>query len=269
LLASLAALVPCAPASAGAGALAASSPKVSFASPGQYAEPGALCTLRVMVDHAVDSLSCMEIVIRYDTAYAVSKGAIEGTRYKQSGYPTFFRWERIPPDTVTAVDCVLGYRSCILAPGEIVRFVFQAKVPGICHVSFASIRLWDIDRVELSPLAGERTDIVVGASTGNDVTPPRAGELRNYPNPFNPSTVLSLLLPRAEGGSAGSEVRLDIFSVSGERVRALFAGAPASGALELVWDGRNDRGAVVPTGVYIGVARTERRVFTRKMIMVR
>jgi len=221
-----------------------------------------------MVDDAVDSLSCMEIVIRYDTAYAVCTGAIEGTRYKQSGYPTFFRWEKIPPDTMTAVDCVLGYRSCFLAPGELVRFVFRAKMPGICHVSFAGLRLWDIDRVELSPVAGEHADIVVCASTGNDAASPRAGALRNYPNPFNPSTVLTLVLPSADGRIAGSEVRLDIFSVSGERVRALYAGSLAPGANELVWDGRDDRGAVVPTGVYVGVARTDRGVFKRKMVVV-
>ena len=267
--ATLAALVPCGPASAGTGTWAASSPTVSFVSPAQCVEPGALCTLQVMVDQAVDSLSCMEVKIRYDTMYAACAGAIEGTLYKRSGYPTFFSWEELPPDTVTAVDCVLGYRSCFLAPGELVRFVFHAKAPGICRISFASIRLWDIDRVELAPIAGEQADLVVCASTGNDAALPRAGALDNYPNPFNPSTVLILRLPHKDDSGAESEVRLDIFSVSGERVRALYAGALASGAHELVWDGRDDRGAVVAAGVYIGIAQTARGVFRRKMVVVR
>ena len=79
---------------------------------------------------------------------------LEGKLFKQAGYPTFFMWKKVPPDTVNAVDCLLGYQSYFLPPGELARFVFKAKTPGICPVSFTAIRLWDIDRVELSPLAG-------------------------------------------------------------------------------------------------------------------
>ena len=266
----LAALILCMPASADAGSFAAPSPTVSFASPAQYVEPGALCALQVMVNSAVDSLSCMGVYIALDdTAVADVKIAYEGQLFKTAGYPTFFYWEKITPDSANAEDCVLGYRTYFLTPGELVRFVFRAKVPGICRISFTAIRLWDINRVELSPLAGEHTDIIVGESTGNDAVPPRVGALTNYPNPFNPATVLTLRLPHGDGRAAGSEVRLDIFSVSGERVRALYAGTLASGAHELFWDGRDDRGAVVPTGVYIGVAQTERGVFKRKMIAIR
>jgi flagellar hook assembly protein FlgD len=105
--------------------------------------------------------------------------------------------------------------------------------------------------------------------TGVDLPATRSGALVNYPNPFNPSTMLTLRLPFGEDAAGDSEVRIDIFTVSGERVRALYAGALAAAEKELVWDGRDDRGAVVPSGVYIGVARTEHGVFKRKMIAVR
>jgi hypothetical protein len=270
LFAALAALVPWEPASAGAGPFAAPNPTVSFAPPVEYVEPGALCTLQVMVDGAVDSLSCMGVYIALDdTAVADVKIAYEGKLFKTAGRPTFFYWEETAPDSANAEDCVLGYRTYFLAPGELARFVFQAKMPGMCRISFTSIRLWDINRVELAPMAGAHADIVVRAPTGNDAVPPRAGALHNHPNPFNPSTVLTLWLPRGDGRVTGSDVQLDIFSVSGEKVRALYAGSLAVGAHELVWDGRDDRGAVVATGVYIGIARTERGVFKRKMVVVR
>jgi hypothetical protein len=259
----------CGPARAGEGAFPASNPTVSFISPAHCVEPEALCTLQVMVDDAVDSLSCMDISIVYDPALVECTNVLEGKLFKQAGYPTFFTWEKVPPDTVNAVDCLLGYQSYFLPPGELARFVFKAKAPGICPVSFAAIRLWDIDRVELSPVAGAPVEIVVCSSTGNDTAIPPVGTLRNYPNPFNPSTVLTLWLPDADGRTAGFEVLLDIFSVSGEKVRRLFAGILASGAHELVWDGRDDRGAVVAAGVYIGAARTERGVFRHKMIVIR
>ncbi|HVO76736.1 MAG TPA: hypothetical protein VMT60_02005, partial [Candidatus Bathyarchaeia archaeon] len=105
--------------SARAGSLAAGNPTVSFVPVGTCVKPGAVCTLQVVVDAAVDSLSCMELYIRYDTASAECTTALEGACYKGSGYPTFFRWEKVSPDTVSAVDCVLGYRSFFRAPGEI------------------------------------------------------------------------------------------------------------------------------------------------------
>jgi len=260
----------CGPASAGAGSFAAPSPTVSFVSPAHCVEPGALCTLQVMVDDEVDSLSCMDISIVYDPTLVECMNVIEGKLFKEAGYPTFFPpWQKIPPDTVNAIDCLLGYKSYFLSPGELARFVFKAKTPGICSVSFAAIRLWDIDRVELSPLTGDDAEIVVCEPTGDDAATPRVGALRNHPNPFNPSTVLTLWLPGADGWPAESEVLLDIFSVSGEKVRTLFAGTVVSGANELVWDGRDDRGTVVATGVYIGVAQTKRGVFKHKMIVIR
>jgi hypothetical protein len=267
--AALAASILRGPASAGAGSFAASSPTVSFASPAQCVEPGALCTLQVMVDGAVDSLSCMDLSIVFDPTLVECMNVLEGNLFKQAGYPTFFSWEKVLPDTVNAIDCLLGYQSYFRSPGELARFVFKAKTPGICPISFAAVRLWDIDRVELSTLAGEHADIIVCGTTGEDAATPRAGALRNYPNPCNPSTVLTLWLPDAGGRAAESEVLLDIFSVSGEKVRTLFAGTLASGANEIVWDGKDDRGAVVATGVYVGVAKTERGVFRRKMVVVR
>lgn len=256
-------------ASTGAGSFAASNPTVSFVSPAHCVEPEALCTLQVMVDNAVDSLSCMDLSIVYNPALVECTNVLEGRLFKQAGYPTFFTWQKVQPDTVNVVDCLLGYQSFFRPPGEIVRFVFKAKAPGTCRVSFAAIRLWDINRVELSPVAGAPVDIVVCSSTGNDAPIPATGALRNYPNPFNPSTVLTLCLPGADGRPAECEVLLDIFAVSGEKVRTLFAGTLMTGANELVWDGRDDRGAVVAAGVYICVARTEIGVFKHKMIVIR
>ncbi len=257
------------PAGAGVGSFPASNPTVSFVSPAHCVEPEALCTLQVVVDDAVDSLSCMDLSIVYNPTLVECTSVLEGRLFKQAGYPTFFTWEKVPPDSVNAVDCLLGYQSFFRPPGEIVRFVFKAKAPGTCRVSFAAIRLWDIDRIELSPVAGAPVDIVVCSSTGNDAPIPPVGALRNYPNPFNPSTVLTLCLPGADGRPVECAVLLDIFSVSGEKVRTLFAGTLVSGANEFVWDGRDDRGAVVAAGVYIGVARTELGVFKHKMIAIR
>lgn len=67
---------------------------------------------------------------------------------------------------------------------------------------------------------------------------------QNAPNPFNPSTVISFTL--AESGPA----ELQVFNLRGQNVRRLVAGSLEAGDHSVTWDGRDDSGARVPSGVY-------------------
>jgi hypothetical protein len=67
---------------------------------------------------------------------------------------------------------------------------------------------------------------------------------QNYPNPFNPTTTIEYGLPEA------ADVRIQIFNMRGELVRTLVDGLQHAGNTSRVWDGLNDRGTVVPSGVY-------------------
>jgi glucose/arabinose dehydrogenase len=103
--------------------------------------------------------------------------------------------------------------------------------------------------------AGFDDDILFGGVDGQIyrlariVTPVRDGALRthlagNFPNPFNPSTTIRFVLDRA------AQVRLDIISVRGERVRRFEMAHAVAGAHEVVWHGEHDRGGSVASGVY-------------------
>jgi len=72
---------------------------------------------------------------------------------------------------------------------------------------------------------------------------------QNYPNPFNPSTVISFQLPVV------SEVTLEIYNSNGQLVRTLVAGEKPAGRYSVLWDGKNDAGARVASGVYVGVLK--------------
>lgn len=69
--------------------------------------------------------------------------------------------------------------------------------------------------------------------------------LANHPNPFTESTTISYLLPM-EG-----YVRLEVFDPTGRRVRLLVSQAESAGAHRSAWDGRDDTGGKLSTGVYI------------------
>lgn len=68
---------------------------------------------------------------------------------------------------------------------------------------------------------------------------------QNYPNPFNPSTKISFAMPER------GVVQLRIFNEAGQLVRTLMNHEMAQGRHELVWDGRNQNGQTVATGVYL------------------
>jgi hypothetical protein len=89
---------------------------------------------------------------------------------------------------------------------------------------------------------------------------------QNHPNPFNPTTVIPYTLP---GGSATSRVRLVILDVSGRMVRTLVDEPQAGGLHEAVWDGRDDRGGPVSSGIYFCVLDANGQRNTRKMVLLK
>jgi len=86
---------------------------------------------------------------------------------------------------------------------------------------------------------------------------------QNKPNPFNPSTVISFTLPKEE------HVRLEIYDIRGRVVRRLFDGVMEAGFKELLWDGRDDSGREVSSGIYFYYLKTEKGVLSRKMVLLR
>jgi len=73
----------------------------------------------------------------------------------------------------------------------------------------------------------------------------------NVPNPFNPRTTLRFEL------IAGATVELAVFDVSGRRIATLASGHRAAGRHEAVWQGRDDDGRPVPSGVYLARLRVD------------
>jgi hypothetical protein len=88
---------------------------------------------------------------------------------------------------------------------------------------------------------------------------------QNYPNPFNPSTNIRFDIP--ERLSDGVRVQLRIYNVLGEIVRTLVDETRFAGRHVAQWDGRDERGEVVATGIYIYQFVAGHYKETRRMIL--
>jgi immune inhibitor A len=86
---------------------------------------------------------------------------------------------------------------------------------------------------------------------------------QNYPNPFNPSTTINYDLPTS------GKVSLDVYNLLGEKVRTLYDGSAQAGTRSLVWDGTDDRGMSVASGVYFYRLTTRQGTIVKKMMMLK
>jgi hypothetical protein len=106
-------------------------------------------------------------------------------------------------------------------------------------------------------------NMVVGIASADDLVASGFRLEQNYPNPFNPTTTIPYKLTRS------SRVNLDIYNNLGQEVRTLVIAYQAAGEYQAVWDGRDNRGRSVPSGVYIYRLQGENFSHSPKMILIR
>ncbi|MCK6622291.1 MAG: T9SS type A sorting domain-containing protein [Calditrichaceae bacterium] len=98
---------------------------------------------------------------------------------------------------------------------------------------------------------------------------PQGFELRqNYPNPFNPTTAISYQLSPM-GQAALSDVQLTVYNLLGQKVRTLVNARQPAGRYEVKWEGRDEEGKPVGSGVYFYRLEAGDFTQTRKMLLLR
>ncbi len=90
--------------------------------------------------------------------------------------------------------------------------------------------------------------------------------LSNYPNPFNPTTTINYSLKE------NSKVSLNIYNIKGQKVKQLIsnsAGQFSAGQHSVVWNGKDDNGKTVSSGIYFYKLKTGDYEKTKKMILIK
>jgi hypothetical protein len=112
----------------------------------------------------------------------------------------------------------------------------------------------------------ETMEIGEPVAVRNDVaeTPSEYALEQNYPNPFNPATTMRYRLPES------ADVALAIFNALGERVATIIDERQNAGVHEATWDGTDEAGIRMPSGVYFYSLSTESGFRdTKKMILLK
>jgi hypothetical protein len=171
-----------------------------------------------------------------------------------------------------------------------VLLVSNISEPGAVYIAFASSdrmgnrtlanMRFDILTDNVSPLSFKRVELyrpdalpidwvkIDGQFSSWAIAPEHSALLQNFPNPFNPDTWIPYQLKE------GSEVTIRVFSTSGELVRELDLGYKPAGLYvgrdrAAYWDGRNEAGEQVASGVYFYTIQAGEFTATRKMLMLR
>jgi hypothetical protein len=117
--------------------------------------------------------------------------------------------------------------------------------------------------VRLFRLVAGSKEFIAAESEGIPLEPVTFQLFQNYPNPFNPETVIHYTIPK------NGHAELVLYNALGQKVRTLIDADAKTGAHDAVWNGRDDSGRLLPSGVYIYRLKTPESAAVRKMILIR
>jgi hypothetical protein len=96
-----------------------------------------------------------------------------------------------------------------------------------------------------------------------DQVPAQFGLSEGYPNPFNPTTRITVDVPH------DASVDIAIYNLEGQKIRTLAAGMTAAGSHTIEWNGLNDNGIAMPSGTYFVQMHSEGFSAVRKLLMMK
>ncbi len=143
-----------------------------------------------------------------------------------------------------------------------------ARTPGYtdCLVSYDARAFYTIESTEAVPyfLATFGIEFMKQGkdSTQNETETPTEYILSNYPNPFNPTTVINYSVLE------NSSVNISIYNIAGKLVKSLKNTELPAGYYSLVWDGTDNNGSQVSSGVYFIKSHIGTNMMTKKIMLM-
>ena len=127
-----------------------------------------------------------------------------------------------------------------------------------CSLSELSIMNAVLVDQQARPLA-----VTIKRATEQPALPTNFSLAQNYPNPFNPTTTISFELPKP------GHMKLEVLNILGQRVRVLEDEFRTAGSYSVDWDGKNESGQGMASGIYLYRLTAKDHCETRKMVLMK
>ncbi len=145
--------------------------------------------------------------------------------------------------------------------------LYSLSVPvGTYTVSCSAVGYQTNTQNNITVVANQSVTVnfsMIVSANEDDLTPVTVTALNgNYPNPFNPETAISYAIKDA------GDVHLEIYNLKGQRVRSLVNGKQNTGHYRIVFNGKDDKGMPLSSGIYLYRLTTGSYTSTRKMMLM-
>lgn len=118
---------------------------------------------------------------------------------------------------------------------------------------------WFIDNIEIK--TGELVTSLAEEKLG--VAPSGYRLADNYPNPFNPETTIEYEIP------ISGSIRLEIYNMLGQKIKTLIDQNQMAGVHRAIWNGKNEFGEAVASGIYLYRIQSNNFTATKRMLLIR
>lgn len=182
--------------------------------------------------------------------------------------------------TTSNKDALGALVLCYVGEMKLMRYLKAAqtwKIQDNPYVHFGIDQATSVDSIVIHWPMGTRqvlTDLAInqyhkveesggtGVEIFNSAVPKAMALAQNYPNPFNPTTQIEYDLSKA------SDVTLIVYDVTGREVTTLVNGHKPAGSYTTSWDGRDNSGNLLSTGIYVYRLQAGDFIATKKMVFV-
>ncbi len=243
---------------------------VALVPPSSQVVPGATFELELFVPSSGSAFNAFDAVIGFDPA-ALTLQPLAPVSLQEGALMTgvcgqTFHFFQVGPSSASITDVLLCGAQAVTGPGQIYRLRFVASLtPQVTEVRFLPGLKFYNDGLFVQPATSSNALVGIGMPPV-DVAPPALApgvRLRIAPNPARAAAVFT-----SEADCTGLR-RITVMDPKGRVVRRLEQVAERAGALSLSWDGRDDRGSVLPAGIYVVRLEVEGRSSSSRLAMVR
>jgi len=221
-----------------------------------YPQVGAAFKVRVLLRNNPDVVKSIHFTLPYNASQLEFVRVEKSKLLQGTTWPVFFNGRDIDHN-IDVNLALLGGEATIGGSGEIAIITFKLLQSGNLSLAF---NLIDFRDNQNHKLLGDGKILEQELSSE---LPSVYGLSQNYPNTFNPSTQIAYQLPQA------GHVSLKIYNIKGELVCTLVNQYKEAGHHTVIWDGKNENGEEVASGVYFYRMVSNDFKATKKMIMLK